>query len=111
QRRAKGDVDATFLTGDTLRDGGDILLLAFFITAFGRLLVHLPGLHRVTGIELIGNGDRHNAQAANVVAKFLLALIATHGEHLDNDWLSAINPVFGAPFALRDPDRRALLQQ
>ena len=111
QRRAKGHVHTTLFTGNSPGYRGHIFLLAFFVTALRRHLMQLTGLHGITGIQLIGDGHRHNTEALDMLAERLLALVTAHGQHLYDHRFSAIHAIFGPPLALRNPDRCIFLQQ
>ena len=68
-------------------------------------------LERITGIQLVGYGDRYDPKAADMFAEALLAFIATQGQHLDHSRFSPIQTVLGTPFPLSDPDRGIFLLQ
>ena len=93
------------LAGNAARDRGDILLFSLGVGSRRAAQVHFTRLHAVAGIQLVGNGDRNDAEGVDQVAEAFGLLVTAHGEHLDDGGLGAIDAVFGPALALGNPDR------
>ena len=94
-------MNISFIAHDTRLHAQYIVLRRFFIVGIIAFKLHLLRFKIVAGVELVRNGERNNMQIFQSVDGVTLS---ANSHHFQNRLLRAVVRVFGATFALCNPD-------
>lgn len=92
---------APFLAHDAGSHVVEIVLLRLLVGGIVALELEFFGFQVVAGIVLVGDGERHKVHVAEVLPS---AAVAAERHHAQHRGLGVVARVFGAAFALGDPD-------
>jgi len=98
------NVHASFVAGQPADDARQILLGTLAITALAFQHRQLVCFQPVAGIELVGDGDRHQADPLEQLTERRGVLAPGQGKHLQERRVRPVVAVLGSTLPLRNPD-------